>query len=59
MTAAELETRLFFIGTHILHLDEATLWAMPYNRFADIWALHRIYMGRSREAEQIYIDEVI
>ena len=59
MTAAELETRLFFIGTQILRLDEAALWAMPYDRFADLWAMQRIYMNRAREAEQVYIDDVI
>lgn len=59
MTANELETRLFFYGTQLLHLDEAALWAMPYHRFADMWAMHKIYMGRAREAAQIYIDDVI
>lgn len=32
---------------------------MPYDRFADLWAMHRIYTGHSREAEQIYIDDII
>lgn len=59
MTAGELETRLFFIGTQLLNLDEATLWAMPYDRFADLWAMYKIFMGRAKEEIQLYIDDIM
>lgn len=59
MTADELETRLFYIGTVALRLSEAELWNMPHDRFADLWAIHRIYNGTAKPQVETFIDDIM
>ncbi len=59
MTADELETRFYFIGTVCLRIEEARLWCMPYNLFADLWALYLIHNGRAKQEVEEYIDDIM